>query len=205
MRHETHAAMFLEAYRTGEIRDAGPMYVMPGFKDMGMIFVDKADWYKLDPAVFDELVDDSARFFRRLTVLNMKRVWDIIAYAEQDGIIVSQVQATAQIIALYKAGILRQGGKMPEVCDREGVMKFPRLYVDDPNFYPYWSYERRKDCPNEYRHVSEFDELLKALRRAEQTIRNLGHGNLTGDARLIALNEAQNIRDAIAKAEGREL
>ena len=48
-------------------------------------------------------------------------------------------------------------------------------------------------------------ELLKALRRAEQTIRNLGHGNLTGDARLIALNESQNIKDAIAKAEGREL
>jgi hypothetical protein len=41
------------------------------------------------------------------------------------------------------------------------------------------------------------NELRKALERAEQTIRNLGNGWLTGDGRIIALNEAANIRTAL--------
>ena len=41
--------------------------------------------------------------------------------------------------------------------------------------------------------------LIHALKRAEQTIRNLGNGCLRGDAQEIALNEARNIREAIEK------
>ena len=41
-----------------------------------------------------------------------------------------------------------------------------------------------------------------ALERAEQTIRNLGNGWLTGDGQTIALNEAANIREALEKAKG---
>jgi hypothetical protein len=44
--------------------------------------------------------------------------------------------------------------------------------------------------------------MLKALRRAEQTIRNLGEGFLTGDAQVIARNEAANLRDDIDNATG---
>ncbi len=43
-------------------------------------------------------------------------------------------------------------------------------------------------------------DLVAALERAEQTIRNLGNGVLTGDAKQIALNEAANLRDDITKA-----
>jgi hypothetical protein len=40
--------------------------------------------------------------------------------------------------------------------------------------------------------------LAGRLRGAEQTIRNLGHGALTGDYAQIALNEAANIRAALS-------
>jgi len=43
--------------------------------------------------------------------------------------------------------------------------------------------------------------MLKGLRRAEQTVRNLA-SELEGDAKQIAENEAANLRDDIAKAEG---
>lgn len=43
--------------------------------------------------------------------------------------------------------------------------------------------------------------LIKGLERAEQTIRNLGNGELTGDGKQIALNEAANLRDDIAKTK----
>lgn len=42
------------------------------------------------------------------------------------------------------------------------------------------------------------ERLAGRLRGAEQTIRNLGHGALTGDCAQIALNEAANIRAALA-------
>lgn len=44
-------------------------------------------------------------------------------------------------------------------------------------------------------------ELLGALERTEQTIRNLANGFLSGDTKIIAENEAKNIRDAIAATE----
>ena len=44
-------------------------------------------------------------------------------------------------------------------------------------------------------------DLLDGLVRAEQTIRNLAAG-MTGDDRVIALNEAANLRRDIAKARG---
>ena len=47
-------------------------------------------------------------------------------------------------------------------------------------------------------------ELIHALERAEQTIRNLGNGFLTGDGQVIALNEASNIRAAIKAASAAE-
>ena len=50
--------------------------------------------------------------------------------------------------------------------------------------------------------VKQNADLVKGLERAEQTIRNLGNGALTGDARQIALNEAANLRDDIAKVKG---
>jgi hypothetical protein len=43
--------------------------------------------------------------------------------------------------------------------------------------------------------------LEHALVRAEQTIRNLGNGWLTGDGQTIALNEAANIRNALSGAK----
>ena len=43
--------------------------------------------------------------------------------------------------------------------------------------------------------------MLKGLKRAEQTVRNLA-SELEGDAKQIAENEAANLRDDIAKAEG---
>jgi hypothetical protein len=48
--------------------------------------------------------------------------------------------------------------------------------------------------------------LLAACGRAEQTIRNLANGGwLTGNGQLIALNEAANLRKAIAKAKGKRV
>ncbi len=44
-------------------------------------------------------------------------------------------------------------------------------------------------------------DLKHAMRNAEQTMRNLGNAALTGDHKQIALNEAQNMRDAIDEAE----
>lgn len=41
--------------------------------------------------------------------------------------------------------------------------------------------------------------LRAALERAEQTVRNLGNGELTGDSKQIALNEARNIRQALER------
>ena len=45
-------------------------------------------------------------------------------------------------------------------------------------------------------------DLLEALESAEQTLRNLGQGELTGDAKIIAYNAAQNAGRAIQKARG---
>ena len=47
-------------------------------------------------------------------------------------------------------------------------------------------------------------ELIHALERAEQTIRNLGNGLLTGDGQVIALNEASNIRAIIEETKGQK-
>ena len=44
-------------------------------------------------------------------------------------------------------------------------------------------------------------DLLIALERAEQTIRNLGNAALTSDYKQIALNEAANLRADITKAK----
>ena len=45
-------------------------------------------------------------------------------------------------------------------------------------------------------------ELLEALGRAEQTLRNLGNGDLTGEARIIALNCAASLATQISIAKG---
>lgn len=44
-------------------------------------------------------------------------------------------------------------------------------------------------------------ELLEALERTEQTMRNLA-SNLTGDLRTIARNETFNIKETLSKAKG---
>ena len=49
--------------------------------------------------------------------------------------------------------------------------------------------------------IAAAPDMLKGLRRAEQTIRNLASGFLEGDAKQIAENEAANLRDDIDKAE----
>jgi len=46
------------------------------------------------------------------------------------------------------------------------------------------------------------ERLVAALEHSEQTLRNLGNGMLTGDAKTIALNEARNICNALAAAKG---
>jgi hypothetical protein len=51
------------------------------------------------------------------------------------------------------------------------------------------------------RQLPEVQALVHGLRRAEQAIRNLGNGFLTGDAQTIALNEAANIRRDLAPFE----
>ena len=48
---------------------------------------------------------------------------------------------------------------------------------------------------------SENAELLEALERAEQTLRNLGNGDLTGEARIIALNCAASLATQISIAK----
>ena len=44
---------------------------------------------------------------------------------------------------------------------------------------------------------AQAERLADALKRAEQTIRNLGNGWLSGDGQEIALNEARNICEAL--------
>ena len=47
-------------------------------------------------------------------------------------------------------------------------------------------------------------EMFGRLEAAEQTLRNLAHGFLDGEANTIAHNEAANIRAIIAKAKGEQ-
>lgn len=49
---------------------------------------------------------------------------------------------------------------------------------------------------------AEWVEMVGALERAEQTLRNLGDGDLTGDAKTITLHEAENIRVVLDKQRG---
>ena len=51
--------------------------------------------------------------------------------------------------------------------------------------------------------VNAHDDLVAELASAEQTLRNLAVGDLTGDSAEIARNAAANIRAVIALAEGR--
>lgn len=48
--------------------------------------------------------------------------------------------------------------------------------------------------------VDQRDDLLEACEGAEQTLRNLATGSLTGDLAQIARNEAVNLQAAIASA-----
>ena len=63
-----------------------------------------------------------------------------------------------------------------------------KLYVDSRN-------------PDDVATIAERDAqiaaLTEALKRAEQTMRNLSVGFLTGDGREIAFNEATNMREAL--------
>lgn len=52
--------------------------------------------------------------------------------------------------------------------------------------------------------IANAPRLLDRCRVAEQTLRNLGAGFLTGNAAQIALNEAANLRAAIAAATATE-
>jgi len=49
--------------------------------------------------------------------------------------------------------------------------------------------------------LPEIKQLERGMRRAEQTIRNLGNAFLSADAKIIALNEAANIRADLAPFE----
>ena len=97
----------LRDYRTGVIRDAGSMV-----SDWDVIreFENRHEWYKLDPAVFDELAEDESPKFLSFLAANNLKLWRALP-AGLD---------IRMAVALYKAGILRQGGKMPEVCDKCG-------------------------------------------------------------------------------------
>ena len=48
---------------------------------------------------------------------------------------------------------------------------------------------------------AKLDKALIALKRTEQTIRNLGNGFLAVEVRQLALNEAENLRSDIAELE----
>lgn len=50
--------------------------------------------------------------------------------------------------------------------------------------------------------TAQWAEMVGALDRAEQTIRNLGNGDLTGDPKTIALEEARNLHNVLAKVRG---
>ena len=50
--------------------------------------------------------------------------------------------------------------------------------------------------------IAQAPAMLKELMIAEQTIRNLGNGELSGDAQDIALNRARVMAEVIRKAKG---
>ena len=67
------------------------------------------EWYKLDPAVFDDLVDKSVAFWSKVAEENPRMYKSF-----------PRTMDTKEAVELYKLGILRQGGKMPEVCSSCG-------------------------------------------------------------------------------------
>jgi hypothetical protein len=84
----------LEAYRTGEIRDRGPMDI----------------WYQLDPAVFDELVDAPEKFA-------IEAPWDLWQAYNHNKITIGIEQIGEIMVSNYRAGIIRKGGAMEEEGD----------------------------------------------------------------------------------------
>ena len=58
-----------------------------------------------------------------------------------------------------------------------------------------WCQDRIEESDVEYINANLVQHLFDVLCSSEQTLRNLGMGELTGDARTIALNAASNIRD----------
>jgi len=49
--------------------------------------------------------------------------------------------------------------------------------------------------------TAQWAEMVGAMGRAEQTIRNLGNGDLAGNSKSIALEEANNLRNVLAKVK----
>jgi hypothetical protein len=109
----------LEAYRTGEIRDAGP-YPTEQYLEYKRKYEEEYGegsprWYELDPAVFDPLVDSGYKFTQELWRRNERLFWLVSEVA-------NPATKTHKVFTnLYCAGIIRQGGAMPKTCDSCGA------------------------------------------------------------------------------------
>jgi hypothetical protein len=104
---ETRNKIHLEAYRTGEIRDAGrypdkPEYVY----GKGTSFT---PWYKLDHKVFDPLVDDPRAFWFKVQE-EYPRLYSACTLKTEDSH--TRFIRRNRMVKMYKEGILRDAGPM---------------------------------------------------------------------------------------------
>lgn len=60
-----------------------------------------------------------------------------------------------------------------------------------------WCQDRINQSDIEYVKANLVEHWIELLQSSEQTLRNLGYGELTGDAQTIALNAAFNIQEAL--------
>ena len=77
-------------------------------------------------------------------------------------------------------------------------------YLPPYGYRPFSSYSNDPEMIANARLIAAAPKMLKGLERAEQTIRNIAAQLPEGDLQQIARNEAANLRDDIAKAEGGE-
>ena len=88
---------------------------------------------------------------------------------------------------------------VPDEHYTDDELKFGSIFSEDDDMY----IAKMLDTPNfrEYARLIAASPLMhKELERAEQTLRNLGNSELTGDAQTKALNTAANIRTTLDKA-----
>lgn len=62
-----------------------------------------------------------------------------------------------------------------------------------------WCQDRIRQSDVEYVKANLVQHWIELLSSSEQTLRNLGNGELSGDVKQIALNAAHNIREALSE------